>query len=96
MFLDSKQIDHLAKLARLELSQEEKELYAVELADILDYFKKLRGLDTAGLEPMSQVIESQNIFRADEIIDCPAEVQSKIINNAPDKIGRHIRVKKIL
>lgn len=96
MFFDPKQIDHLAKLARLELSPEEKELYAGQLAAVLEYFEKLQALDTAGLEPMSQAIELQNIFRADEIKDCPPDTQKKILENAPDRAGQRLKVQKIL
>ena len=96
MFLDSKQIDHLAKLARLALSQKEKELYAGQLAAVLEYFKKLQALDTIGLEPMSQVIELRNIFRADEIKDCPQGIQKKILENVPSRAGQRLKVQKIL
>jgi len=96
MFLDSKQIDHLAKLARLALSQKEKELYAGQLAAVLEYFKKLQALDTVGLEPMSQVIELKNIFRVDEIKDCSPDTQKKILENAPGRTGQHLKVQKIL
>ena len=96
MSLDSKQIDHLAHLARLDLTEAEKELYASQLDAILGYFKKLQEVDTTGLEPMSQVIKSQNIFQADETADHPEDSQQKIITNAPTKSGRHIKVQKIL
>ncbi len=96
MSLEPKQIDHLAKLARLALSREEKELYAGQLTGVLDYFKKLQELDTVDLEPMNQVIELKNIFRVDEIKSCPADIQEKIIENAPRRSGRHLKVPKIL
>ncbi|HRY63293.1 MAG TPA: Asp-tRNA(Asn)/Glu-tRNA(Gln) amidotransferase subunit GatC [Patescibacteria group bacterium] len=96
MSLDIQQIDHLAHLARLDLTAGEKELYASQLAAVFDYFQKLQAVDTTGLEPMSQVIELQNIFYADDITSHPEVSQQKIIDNAPAQSGRHLKVKKIL
>ena len=96
MSLDIQQIDHLSKLSRLALSEDEKKLYASQLESVFEYFKKLQELDTTGLEPLSQVIPLTNIFRADEPADHPSEAQQTIIDNAPGKSGRHIRVQKIL
>lgn len=96
MSIDVTQIEHLAKLARLSLTATEKELYASQLEGVLNYFNKLQELDTTGLEPMSQVIPLENIVRSDLPADCSDEVQKKIIQNAPDKSNRHLRVKKIL
>lgn len=96
MSLDIAQIDHLAKLSRLALSEDEKKLYTSQLESVFEYFNKLQAIDTTSLEPLSQVVPLANIFRADEAIDHPSEAQQKIIDNAPGKSGRHIRVQKIL
>ncbi|NMC51577.1 Asp-tRNA(Asn)/Glu-tRNA(Gln) amidotransferase subunit GatC [Candidatus Kuenenbacteria bacterium] len=96
MSLDIHQIEHLANLARLELTAEEKELYTAQLAGILDYFRKLQELDTTGVEPTGQTVKLHNVFRHDDPKEPTGDIDKKIINNAPDKTGRHIRVKKIL
>ena len=96
MQLNTKQIEHVAKLARIELSSEEKQKFTKDLGDILDYFEKLKRLETTGIEPTSQSIELKNIFRADEITGCPEDVQKNILANAPDGSGRFIKVNKIL
>ncbi|NMB48704.1 Asp-tRNA(Asn)/Glu-tRNA(Gln) amidotransferase subunit GatC [Candidatus Kuenenbacteria bacterium] len=96
MSLDIAQIDHLARLARLKLTDQEKELYASQLANVFDYFQKLQTVDTTGVEPMSQIIPLKNVFRADEPAVDTEETHQKIITNAPNKSGRHLVVKKIL
>jgi len=96
MQLNTKQIEHVAKLARIELNSEEKQKFTKDLGDILDYFEKLKRLETTGIEPTSQSIELKNIFRADEITGCPEDVQKNILANAPDGSGRFIKVNKIL
>jgi len=59
-------IDHIAKLALLELSEEEKEKLSKELGDILNYFKKLDDLDTSNVRPMTHPIDGlKNVFRED-------------------------------
>ena len=96
MSLDTKQVEHVAQLARIELSSEEKQKFTKDLGEILDYFEKLKRLETTGIEPTSQSIELKNIFRADEITGCPEDVQKNILANAPDRSGRFIKVNKIL
>jgi len=96
MSLDIQQIDHLAKLARLSLSEEEKKIYASQLEGVFAYFQKLQELETTGIEPINQIIPLENIFCADDVVNYSEENQQKIIDNAPDKSGRHIKVKKIL
>ncbi|MFX1377215.1 MAG: Asp-tRNA(Asn)/Glu-tRNA(Gln) amidotransferase subunit GatC [Promethearchaeota archaeon] len=60
-------IDHLSKLALLELSEEEKENLSKQLGDILNYFKKLNDIDTSDVEPTTHPIDGlYNVFREDE------------------------------
>ena len=96
MSLDINQINHLAHLARLELSADEKAKFAQQLASVLGYFEKLKQVDTSGIEPTSQSINLANIFRADEARDCPEEVKQGILANAPGRSGKYFKVKKIL
>jgi len=59
-------LEHVSKLALLDLSEEEKEKLAKQLGDILDYFKKLNDLDTSKVKPMTHPIEGlKNVFRKD-------------------------------
>lgn len=60
-------IDHLSKLALLDLTDEEKEKLTKQLGDILNYFKKLDDLDTDNVDPTTHPVEGlQNVFREDE------------------------------
>ena len=59
-------LEHISKLALLDLSEEEKNKLAKQLGDILDYFKKLNDLDTTDVKPMTHPIEGlKNVFRED-------------------------------
>jgi aspartyl-tRNA(Asn)/glutamyl-tRNA(Gln) amidotransferase subunit C len=64
--LDRAQVLHVARLARLELSDDEVERMAGELSKVLDHFEKIRELDLRGVRPTSHVIDVSNVLRADE------------------------------
>lgn len=64
--ISREEVLHVAELAKLELSEEEVELYQVQLARILEHFRRLQELDTSDVEPMSQVLEARNVLRSDE------------------------------
>jgi len=64
--LDREQVLHVARLARLELSEEEVERMAAELSKVLDHIEKIRELDLDGVPPTSHVIDVVNALRADE------------------------------
>ena len=96
MSLTKTQIEHIAKLARLELSPEEKTKFTGQLRSILDYFNKLQEVDTKGVGPMNHSIDIKNVNRADEVKDCAEDIKSKILDNAPDRSGDYFKVNKIL
>lgn len=64
--LAREQVHHVARLARLELSDEESERMAAELSKVLDHIEKIRELDLAGVEPTSHVLDVVNVLRADD------------------------------
>ena len=66
MTLDKKTLEHLAKLARIELDPKEEEKLLKDLGNILDYFKELQALDTASVPPMTGGTNLKNIFRDDD------------------------------
>jgi aspartyl-tRNA(Asn)/glutamyl-tRNA(Gln) amidotransferase subunit C len=87
-------IDHLARLARLTLSEEEKALYGGQLDNILNYMEKLDELDTSAVDPTSHVISICNVMREDLPRDSlPRE---DALGNAPDKTDSFFRVPKII
>jgi aspartyl-tRNA(Asn)/glutamyl-tRNA(Gln) amidotransferase subunit C len=73
--LDRAQVLHVARLARLELGEEEVERMASELSKVLDHIEKIRELDLHGVAPTSHVIDVTGALRSDEPVPCfPAEV----------------------
>ncbi|MDH7478648.1 MAG: Asp-tRNA(Asn)/Glu-tRNA(Gln) amidotransferase subunit GatC [Syntrophomonadaceae bacterium] len=94
MIITRQQVEHVAWLARLELSEEEKELYTTQLNSILEYMRKLDRLETSGVEPMAHVLPVHNVFRPDEVQ--PSIDQEDALENAPDRQGEFFRVPRIV
>jgi aspartyl-tRNA(Asn)/glutamyl-tRNA(Gln) amidotransferase subunit C len=87
-------IDHLARLARLTLTEEEKPLYREQLLGILRYMETLNELDTTGIEPTSHVISISNVMREDSAR--PSLDREEALRNAPDRTDAFYRVPKII
>ncbi|UCF30767.1 MAG: Asp-tRNA(Asn)/Glu-tRNA(Gln) amidotransferase subunit GatC [bacterium] len=87
-------VEHIAHLARLELSGEEKVRMEAQLADILDYIGLLDELDTSDVPPTSHVMDVYNVFREDEVR--PSLPVDKGLANAPEKAGTAFRVPRII
>lgn len=87
-------IDHVARLARLGLSEEDKEKLAPQLKSITDLFKRLAEIDTDGVEPTTTLIGSANIMAEDETQ--PSLSQAEVLANAPKKEDGYIRIKRVL
>lgn len=78
--ISDKTIEYVSILAKLELSQEEKEQAKADMGRMLDYIDKLNELDTAGVEPMSHVFSVENVFREDVVTN--GDEREKILENA--------------
>ena len=91
--LTKKQVEHVALLARLELTEEEKEQYATQLSAILDHMDALNKVDTENVPPTAHVLPLKNVFREDGVTEHLAN--EKAISNAPDKEGPCFRVPRI-
>jgi aspartyl-tRNA(Asn)/glutamyl-tRNA(Gln) amidotransferase subunit C len=92
--ISMKDVEHVARLSRLELSASEKERMRKELDGILSYIDKLRALDTRGVEPTSHAVPLTNVMRDDtEVASLP---QDEMLANAPDRHGELFRVPKII
>lgn len=76
-------IDYVGILAKLELSQEEKEQAKKDMANMLDYIDMLNELDTDGVEPMSHVFPVHNVFREDVVVN--GDDRNHILKNAPEE-----------
>lgn len=75
-------IEYVGILAKLELSDEEKEAAKSDMARMLDHIDKLNELDTTGVEPMSHVFPVNNVFREDVVIN--GDDSENILSNAPE------------
>jgi len=93
--IDKQQIEHIAKLARIELTEEEKEKFTKELSSVLDYVNQLNKVDTSKIEGISQVTGLENIIRED-MEDKIRDKRYKLLNEAPKRKGDYIQVPKIL
>lgn len=88
-----KDVKHVAKLARLSLTEEECQKYSAQLSDIMGFFDELQSVDTAGVEPMSHPIAAVNVLREDVVEQSlPREV---LMQNAPLTDGAFFKVPKI-
>ena len=76
-------IEYVGILAKLELSDEEKERAKSDMGRMLDYIDKLNELDTAGVEPMSHVFPVQNVFREDVVTN--GDTRDSLLSNAPEQ-----------
>lgn len=82
--LDRAQVLHVARLARLELSEDEVERMASELSHVLDHIEKIRELDLDGVPPSTHVVDVVNALRPDEPVPClPVEVA---LSAAPERV----------
>ena len=87
-------VEHVARLARLGLSEKEKELFAQQLSAILEYAEVLKKLDTENIPPTAHAIPMKNVLREDKVIPC--DNVDDILANAPDEEEHMFKVPKIL
>ena len=92
--ISKKEVAHVAKLARLTLSDEDTDQYQKDLNAILDYVDTLNEVDTENVPPMSHALETKNIWREDQQIS--TNDPDALLENAPEKEGRHFKVPKIM
>jgi aspartyl-tRNA(Asn)/glutamyl-tRNA(Gln) amidotransferase subunit C len=88
--IDREQVLHVARLARLNLTEPEVERMANELSGVLEHVGKISELDLDGVEPTSHVIALENVFRADE--PRPSWDRDEVLESAPDPASGAFRV----
>ena len=88
--LSREQVLHVARLARLELTDDEVERYSGELSKVLDYIEKIEELDLTDVEPTSHVVDVENALRADE--PRPSWPRDDVLEAAPDPSDGGFRV----
>lgn len=94
MVLTQKQIEHIAELAKVRLTEEELDLMAQQLSTILDHFQALAEVDTRGVPPTVYPFPLQNVLRPDEIT--PPLDQKDVLGIAPELEKDYIKVPPIL
>ena len=88
-----KDVEHVAKLARLELTDSEKEMFTEQLGDVLAHVEKMNEVNTVGVEPMNHPIDFVNVMREDNKIY--ENTREELMSNAPDVEGEFFKVPKI-
>lgn len=93
--ITEKDVEHVATLARLALTDKEKERFTKQLDDILEHFQQsLKRLNTENVQPTAHVLPLQNIYREDQVGDhTPLE---DALANCPDREENYFRVPKIV
>jgi len=92
--LSKKEVEHIAWLAHIELSDQEKALFTEQFNEILDYFKKIDEVDTEGVEPTYHVLDLKNVSRTDETK--PSLPIEEALRNAPKKEKKFIKAPRIV
>ncbi len=94
MEITREQVEYVAKLARLAVTDEEKTLFGRQLSSILTYVETLNRVDTTQVEPTAHVIAMQNVLREDAVK--PSLSREDVLANAPDSESGCFRVQKII
>ena len=94
MKITKAEVEHVARLARLELTGEETETFTVQMDAILAYVDKLNELDTAGIIPTAHAVPMENAFREDLL--APSIGIDNALANAPDRVEDFFRVPKVI
>lgn len=88
-----KDVEHVAKLARLELTDEEKEKFTKQLGDVLKYVEQMNEVDTTDVVPMAHAFDVVNVMREDKVVY--EQSKEELMKNAPDEENGFFKVPKI-
>lgn len=91
--ITKQEVEHIARLARIELNEKEKAKFEKELSSILEFVSQLQEVDTSKTKPLSQVTGLENILEEDNIEKCPK--REDLLKNVPEKQNGFIKVKKV-
>lgn len=93
--ISKEEVKHIAKLARLGLTEPEIEKFQKELSSILDYIEKLKEVDIKNVEPTSHTLKIENVFREDVAKKLDIEKVKKLIKAFPERENTFLKVKSI-
>ena len=91
--ISTEEVKHVAKLARLELTEEEKEKFTGQLGAVLEYVNQMNEVDTSNVEPMAHAIDFSNVMREDEVYY--EQTKEELMANAPYEENGFFRVPKL-
>ncbi len=94
MSLDKKDVEKVARLARLEITDEEAEKYGAQLSNIINFVEQLSEVDTDNVEPLASVVDIQLRLREDEFTD--GGVRDDVLANAPESLEGFFVVPKVV
>ena len=92
--ITKKEVEHIADLSFIDLTEEQKELYQKQLGDMLQYVGQLKEVPTQSTDTSYHIPDARNIWRHDTV--APSLTQEQALQNAPDSHKGYIRVKKVL
>lgn len=92
--ISREEIIHIAKLAMLELSQQEIDNYTKDMQEILGYAEMINNLDTSNIDETIAATEQKNVFRKDEVIE--PQSREELLQNAPSQDEGMFRIPKVL
>ena len=101
MLISKKDVKHIAKLARIELSEQEIKKYEKELSSVLNFVAKLGEVNTNNIKPLTGGTDLKSVFRADEItkeetaVEARAEKVARLVKAAPDHKDGYVKVKAV-
>ncbi len=94
MDIGLKEIEYIANLSRIALTDEEKKIFKKQLANVLDYIKKLSELNTDTVKPMVYATDIKNVFRGEELT--PSLSRQKILDLSPSNVNGFFKVPKVI
>jgi aspartyl-tRNA(Asn)/glutamyl-tRNA(Gln) amidotransferase subunit C len=94
MKLSQEEVLHIARLARLGLTQDDVERFREQLSNILDNFEVLKEVESEGVPPTTHAVPLQNVLREDEV--APSLPQDQVLANAPQQEEGHFKVRAVL
>ena len=95
MALSKEDVLKVAKLARIELTDKEVEKFQGQLSGVLNYIEQLQAVDTDDVAVTAQVTGLENVWRKDELIECPPDVQEATLKEAPQRTGNLVKVTSV-
>lgn len=94
--ITEKEVEHIAELARIRLTEKERHKFTEDLGNILNFVDKLNEVNTDGVEPVSNMTGLDSVFRKDEAsAEIDPEKSKRLVDQAPDSKDNYVKVKSV-